>query len=91
MVYHEKMTVDKFEEWLQKGRPGSRFEYHRGDLSVERESVTVLNGRTMHVFIEPLDTIGKMAWQAYRKGKVLLVQKREDWGDYRYFAVKRSK
>ena len=84
------VTIAHFELWLKTSRPGDKFEYHRGFLANDRETVTLMpQGYYAHVFHEPMHDIGLMAYSAYARGQVELVQKRIGRERYKYFAIKR--
>lgn len=88
-----EVTVPAFERWLKYGAERSKFVYHRGNLAVDREEVSIipaLSNRPAHVFIEPFNTLGQMAWYAYLKGEVVLGQKKLDDGRFDYIAFKRK-
>lgn len=89
----EEVTVPAFQLWLKNARAGDRFEYHRGFLVTDREKVVNMPnyGTVAHVFYEPVHSVGQVAWQAYERGSVDLVQKKLDrHGNYAYMAVKRK-
>lgn len=87
---NEEITVAAFERWLEKSRGGSHFIYHRGRLAIDREETQVIPAfeKPVHVYIEPYDMLGKMAWYAYERGFVDLLQRRRPYG-YDYIAFKR--
>lgn len=88
----DEVTVEAFDLWLKHARPGSKLEYHRGNLALDREKVTTLpnyGGLVAHVFYEPLHSVGHAAWRAYELGQVELVQKKIGREVYSYFAFKR--
>lgn len=64
--------------------------YHRGNLAADREDVLVLTNHSnpVHCYYEPMHSLGQMAWQAYERGLVELVQKVYSDGN-EYIAVKR--
>lgn len=87
----DEITVASFERWLEIGRPGTKFVYHRGRLAGDREEVTMLPafGQFVHVYHEPYHTLGQMAWHHYQRGNVVLVQKKLANGrGFEYTAVK---
>lgn len=89
----EEITVPAFERWLATSRPRDRFVYHRGFLAADREEVTLLPqlGKYVHVFHEPMHSLGQIAWHAYERGLVTLVQKKLPNGrGFEYIAFKRS-
>lgn len=84
------VTIAHFELWLKTARPGDKFEYHRGFLAYDRETVTMMpQGYYAHVFHEPMHDVGLAAYGAYERGQVELVQKKIGRERYRYFAIKR--
>lgn len=88
----EEITVAQFERWLRTSRPGSQFVYHRGNLMIDREDVQLVPGlgQYVHVYHEPVNYIGKIAWWAYEKGMVLLAQRKLPAGRFEYIAFKRE-
>lgn len=86
----EEITVAAFERWLDKSRGGSHFIYHKGRLAIDREETQVIPAfeTPVHIFIEPFDVLGKMAWHAYERGIVDLIQRKRPYG-YDYIALKR--
>lgn len=85
------VTIAHFELWLKSARPGDRFEYHRGFLAYDRETVTMMpQGYYAHVFHEPMHDLGLTAYGAYERGQVELVQKKLGRERYSYFAIKRK-
>jgi hypothetical protein len=87
---HDEITVASFQRWLDTARAGAHFIYYRGFLAADRETVTLLPGygSYMHVFYEPMHTLGQMAWHAYEKGRVTLVQRKLRPEQYEYIAFK---
>lgn len=94
-IIHEDdryITISKFEKWLETSPVGSSIVYYTGHLAADRESVALVpayNG-FVHVLHEPIHTIGLMAWLAYERGVVTLVQKRADRNAFDYIAFKRK-
>ena len=94
-IIHEDdryVTISKFEKWLESAPVGSRIVYYTGLLAADRESVAFApqyNG-FVHVLHEPIHTLGLMAWLAYERGIVTLVQKRAFNNAFDYIAFKRK-
>jgi hypothetical protein len=88
----EEVTAEAFNLWVKNARPGERFTYHTGHLSVDREKIVNLPqyGSLAHVMIEPYHSVGQAAYRAYEQGKVELIQKRlSRSGRWAYIAIKR--
>lgn len=88
----DEITVAAFERWLKVSRPGEQFVYHRGHLASDREEVQLLPsfGTYVHVYFEPMHTLGTTAWIAYERGQVALAQKKlPGKRGFEYIAFKR--
>lgn len=85
----ENLDADKFQDWLDRAKPGTTLLYHRGELAYEREGIVELNDKIHHVYREPLHSLADAVWRAYRRGRVILTQKRLDYGEFAYYATKR--
>lgn len=66
--------VDEFDRWLRYARPGAERQYWEGFLMSDRLMDTTA------------DLLGHAAWEAYKRGKVVLYQYRLSRGRYLYFA-----
>lgn len=71
------MTV-VFNRWLYAVEPGTKLEYHRGFLAIDREKMT----KDQH-------NLCVDAYIAAERGIVHIVQKRHGPLDYSYIAVRR--
>lgn len=87
----ENIDADKFHDWLDRAKPGAKLLYHRGELAYQREGIVTINHRLHHVYNEPLHSLAEAVWRAYRRNRVVLTQKRVDYGQFDYYATKRSK
>lgn len=83
------MTATEFTKWLLGATPGEKAEYHRGlSLTHERPGIDSPVLRTASGAQSRANAAG-LAWQAYEKGAVTLVQRRNGYADTSYLAIKR--
>lgn len=87
------VTIEDFNRFLDYGKPGSKFAYHRGFLTIDRDKVRLDSkaGAIVHQYIEPYHSLAQTVYRAYERGKVELTQKKLGKGLYLYFATRRSK
>ena len=76
-------TEGYFNYWLQHASGGSLYGYHFGLLALDRGTYDAVSGRN------DVHKLGSMAWEAYERGLVDLVQLKQDKGYYAYIAVRR--
>ncbi len=75
----------EFGTWLKTARPGSRIEYHRGHLCVDRApKLSASDNRTT----AELNRLALAAMEASEQGLVHLVQRRHGPEDFSYLAIK---
>lgn len=82
-------NVGKFRFWLANSKPGHTFVYHLGNLMADRIYAVVAGrgpGQEELKRIATVDGIAREAWRAYRRGEVVLTQKRLGEGYYAYVA-----
>ena len=82
------IDVAGFEGWLRAAHPGSRIAYHRGHLSVDRESRPDAPDAETRA---ALDRLAARAMRASGQGFVHLVQQRHGDADYSYIAIRAGK
>ena len=77
-------SVYSFRKWVEDAEPGERLSYYLGMLVSDRHFI---DGDGVPLG-NPVDDIGRAAYAAYRKGKVVLHQQRLAPDVYNYIAVK---
>ena len=87
-----------FLRFLMEGKRGERYVYHTGELAYDRGGIVVnlkkmTKGQTFYQRVMTAaslhaDAMADHAWQAHRRGDVLLCQKRKDDKRLDYIAVK---
>lgn len=82
---------EEFQTWLLTGLPGTRYEYWRGFLARDRVKLIKVGPGFMQFSMDPADTIGSMALEAYEAGRVILFQRREGPGEWTYIAEMRPR
>ena len=75
----------EFGTWLKTARPGSRIEYHRGHLCVDRQQRPDASDNDAHA---ELHRLAARALRASEQGLVHLVQHRHGPEDFSYLAIK---
>lgn len=78
---------DKFQNWLLLAPRGEQMIYHTGHLAFEREKTKEFGNRVLTVAVDPEDKVGWLAYQAYRDGRVELVQRRVSENVCDYIAI----
>lgn len=75
-----------FVYWLERARSGEKVLYYDGFLMMDREKL-IKAGCSPAEFPDRIRT-GILAWKAYERGLVNLFQKKRDFFEYDYVAVK---
>ena len=77
------------EAWLDRAKPGEIAVYYEGFLLHDRRmTITSSDGTSVSLRQEPANTLGNIAWSAYRTGRVLLTQYKLGAGKYLYLATR---
>lgn len=79
-------TEDNFAYWLARAKKGGKVVYFDGFLMYERQKC-VMAGFDKTEFPQKIKT-AMAAWRAYLEGKLVLVQRKRDNGEYEYIAIK---
>ncbi len=79
-------NVASFDYWLGRARPGEKVVYYDGFLMMDREKF-LKSGGSAEGFPDTIRT-GIMAWKAYERGMVMLFQRKRDYFEYEYIAVR---
>jgi hypothetical protein len=79
-----RMPVSAFRAWLERADPGASLEYHRGFLICDRGPGSELPKERRSALAKVADA----ALNAAEKGRVHLVQRRNDAFDFSYLAIK---
>lgn len=81
------------EAWINRAKPGETAVYYEGFLLHDRrQTITSRDGSSVSLRQEPANTVGNIAWSAYRTGRVMLTQFKLGAGKYLYLATRtRSK
>jgi hypothetical protein len=77
-------SVSPLRSWVNEAKPGERFTYHRGFLTVDRAGGSPLTDRER----VRLDILAKDVLAAAEVGLLHLLQRRLGTGAFRYIAVK---
>lgn len=83
--------VEAFRAWLRQGPVGSKYLYHTGFLAPDRYRLFFKEGEWLSRTVEPTHTIGRMALNLSKNGKLHLFQQKLGPGRFAYIAVKREK
>lgn len=82
--------VEAFNEWLKTAPPGQVFTYYTGFLALDRgEIVDIGDGVQLVIPKGDIDTLGRMAIDAFYSGQVHLFQRKIHDHEYQYIAMKR--
>ena len=79
-----------FDQWVEKGKPGSMFVYHSGYLPLDKYNTYQLDGRTFFQRNAEIFNLAQSAMGLYEMGLVELVQRKLSEAEYQYIAVKRK-
>lgn len=72
------MATLTLRRWIKGAPKGQVLIYHRGLLMADRQSASAPHNYNL---------IAKIIWQAYERGQVLLVQRKEGNAAYVYLAI----
>lgn len=78
--------LNKFHDWLEGAKRGSKFTYYTGDLAFDRY---VPLAQTPSPEKRELNMLADMAYELYLQREILLIQQRQEKNIYKYIAVKR--
>ncbi len=78
---------EEMASWLDRAQPGQRVEYWNGRLAI---AIDAEECRTSRWDSRPVRELADMAYDAWERGRVELVQRREGENDFAYLAVARS-